>query len=157
MKAVNKIAGLSFLPALLITAIVTSTASSSLVIGTAFSQTASNQTVEEMNQTASQLNQSMPESMNQTAAQMNQSATQMSNQSGGNQTTINQTQTTGPKLTTSDVQDIRDSLEQVKKAITDGKAIDALKTINEIDDKLLVSMSQNPPPMLEKSAGNNDD
>ena len=51
----------------------------------------------------------------------------------------------------SDIQDIRKNLEDVKTAITDGKAIDALKSLNEIDDKLLVSMSKNPPSMLEKS------
>jgi len=39
----------------------------------------------------------------------------------------------------------------VKKDIADGKSIDALKAINQIDDKLLVAMSKNPPPMLEKS------
>jgi hypothetical protein len=154
MTTVKKIAGISFLPAIfLMTAIVTSAVSSSTgVVGIVFSQSASNQTVEEMNQTAADLNQTLPESMNQTAAQMNQSAAQM-----GNQTSTNQTQASGPELTTSDVQDIRASLEEVKKSITDGKAVDALKTINEIDDKLLVAMSANPPPMLEKSTDNNDD
>jgi hypothetical protein len=154
MTTVKKIAGISFLPAIfLMTAIVTSAVSSSTgVVGIVFSQSASNQTVEEMNQTAAELNQTLPESMNQTAAQMNQSAAQM-----GNQTSTNQTQASGPELTTSDVQDIRASLEEVKKSITDGKAVDALKTINEIDDKLLVAMSQNPPPMLEKSTDNDDD
>jgi hypothetical protein len=29
--------------------------------------------------------------------------------------------------------------------------------LQEIDDKLLVAMSQNPPPMLEKSTDNDDD
>jgi hypothetical protein len=154
MTTVKKIAGISFLPAIfLMTAIVTSAVSSSTgVVGIVFSQSASNQTVEEMNQTAADLNQTLPESMNQTAAQMNQSAAQT-----GNQTSTNQTQASGPELTTSDVQDIRASLEEVKKSITDGKAVDALKTINEIDDKLLVAMSANPPPMLEKSTDNNDD
>jgi hypothetical protein len=154
MTTVKKIAGISFLPAIfLMTAIVTSAVSSSTgVVGIVFSQSASNQTVEEMNQTAADLSQTLPESMNQTAAQMNQSAAQM-----GNQTSTNQTQASGPELTTSDVQDIRASLEEVKKSITDGKAVDALKTINEIDDKLLVAMSQNPPPMLEKSTDNDDD
>jgi TolA-binding protein len=161
MTTVKKIAGISFLPAIfLMTAIVTSAVSSSTgVVGIVFSQSASNQTVEEMNQTVAKLNQTLPESMNQTAAQMNQSAAQM-NQSAaqmGNQTSTNQTQASGPELTTSDVQDIRASLEEVKKSITDGKAVDALKTINEIDDKLLVAMSQNPPPMLEKSTDNDDD
>jgi len=66
---------------------------------------------------------------------------------------MNQTASNNPKLTTSDVQDIRKTLEDVKKNIADGKAIEALKAINEIDDKLLVAMSQNPPPMLEKSTG----
>jgi len=44
-------------------------------------------------------------------------------------------------------------LEDVRKSIADVKATDALKTINEIDNKLLVAMSENPPPMLEKSTG----
>jgi hypothetical protein len=154
MTTVKKITGISFLPAIfLMTAIVTSAVCSSTgVVGIVFSQSASNQTIEEMNQTAADLNQTLPESMNQTAAQMNQSAAQT-----GNQTSTNQTQASGPELTTSDVQDIRASLEEVKKSITDGKAVDALKTINEIDDKLLVAMSANPPPMLEKSTDNNDD
>ena len=68
---------------------------------------------------------------------------------------MNKTASNNPKLTTSDVQDIRKTLEDVKKNIADGKAIEALKAINEIDDKLLVAMSQNPPPMLEKSTGSN--
>jgi hypothetical protein len=43
----------------------------------AFSPCISNQTVEEMNQTAAKLNQSLPESMNQTAAELNQMATEL--------------------------------------------------------------------------------
>jgi hypothetical protein len=152
MKTVRKIAVQSFLPTiLLMTAIVTS-ALSTRGVETAFSQTTSNQTLEEINQTAAELNQTAPELMNQTAAELNQTAAQT-----GSETTTNQTQAIGPKLTISDVQNIRDSLEEVKKSIADGKAIDALKTINEIDDKLLVAMSENPPQMLEKSTGNNDD
>jgi hypothetical protein len=149
MTTVKKIAGISFLPAIfLMTAIVTS--SSTGVVGIAFSQSASNQTVEEMNQTASELNQTMPESMNQTAAQMNQSAAQT-----GNQTTTNQTSMS--KLTITDVEDIRKSLEDVRKSLADGNSVDALKTVNEIDDKLLVSLGDNPPSMLEKSTDNDDD
>ena len=71
-----------------------------------------------------------------------------------NQTT-NQSASNNPQLTTSDVQDIRKTLEDVKKNIAEGKAIEALKAINEIDDKLLVAMSENPPPMLEKSTDSN--
>ena len=52
------------------------------------------------------------------------------------------------------MQGIRKTLEDVKKNIADGKAVEALKAINEIDDKLLVAMSKNPPPMLEKSTDN---
>jgi DNA anti-recombination protein RmuC len=151
MTTVKKIAGISFLPAIfLMTAIVTSAASSTGVVGIAFSQSASNQTVEEMNQTAAELNQTLPESMNQTAAQMNQSAAQT-----GNQTTTNQTSMS--KLTITDVEDIRKSLEDVRKSLADGNAVDALKTVNEIDDKLLVSLGDNPPSMLEKSTDNDDD
>jgi type VI protein secretion system component VasK len=149
MTTVKKIGGLSFLPAIfLMTAIITS--SSTGVVGIVFSQSASNQTVEEMNQTAAELNQTLPESMNQTAAQMNQSAAQT-----GNQTTTNQTSMS--KLTITDVEDIRKSLEDVRKSLADGNAVDALKTVNEIDDKLLVSLGDNPPSMLEKSTDNDDD
>jgi hypothetical protein len=53
----------------------------------------------------------------------------------------NQTSASNPKLMTSDI----------RKNI--GKATDALKVINDMDNKLLVSMSSNPRPMLEKSTG----
>ncbi len=77
---------------------------------------------------------------------MNETATQTTNNTSSNATLANK-----PELTMSDIQDIRKNLEDVKTAITEGKAIDALKSLNEIDDKLLVSMSKNPLPMLEKS------
>ena len=77
---------------------------------------------------------------------MNETATQTTNN-----TSTNATSASKPELTISDIQDIRKNLENVKTAITEGKAIDALKSLNEIDDKLLVSISKNPPPMLEKS------
>jgi hypothetical protein len=86
---------------------------------------------------------------NQTA--VNQTATQ-----SDNNTSINQTSASKPKLTTSDVQDIRKTLEEIRKDIADGKATEALQAINDIDDKMLVSMSDNPPPMLEKSTGNDN-
>jgi hypothetical protein len=78
----------------------------------------------------------------------NQTAPQMANETATNQTSTS-------KLTASDVEDIRKSLEDVRKSIADGKSVDALKTINEIDDKLLVSMGDNPPSMLEKSTAIN--
>ena len=78
---------------------------------------------------------------------MNETATQTTNNTSSNATSASK-----PELTLSDIQDIRKNLEDVKTAITEGKAIDALKSLNEIDDKLLVSMSKNPPPMLEKSS-----
>ena len=80
---------------------------------------------------------------------MNQTATQPINNTSSNATSAGK-----PELTMSDIQDIRKNLEDVKKDITDGKAIDALKSLNAIDDKLLVSMSKNPPPMLQKSTEN---
>ena len=89
-------------------------------------------------------------------------AQNMSNQTIANQTSsaMNQTSTNQssaePKLTTSDVQDIRKSLEEIRKDIADGKATEALQAINDIDDKMLVSMSKNPPQMLDKSSGNDD-
>jgi hypothetical protein len=86
---------------------------------------------------------------NQTA--VNQTATE-----SDNNTSINQTSASKPKLTTSDVQDIRKTLEEIRKDIADGKATEALQAINDIDDKMLVSMSDNPPPMLEKSTGNDN-
>ena len=72
-----------------------------------------------------------------------------------NQTSTNQT-SAKPKLTTSDVQDIRKTLEEIRKDIADGKATEALKAINDMDNKLLVAMSDNPPPMLDKSSGNDN-
>ena len=60
------------------------------------------------------------------------------------------------RFTTSDIQDIRKTLDEVRKDIADGKATEALKAINDMDDKLLVSMSNNPPPMLEKSNDNDN-
>ena len=90
-------------------------------------------------------------------------AQNMSNQTIANQTSsaMNKTSTnqtsSEPKLTTSDVQDIRKSLEEIRKDIAEGKATEALQAINDIDDKMLVSMSKNPPQMLEKSTGNDND
>jgi len=72
-----------------------------------------------------------------------------------NQTSANQT-SAEPKITTSDVQDIRKSLEEIRKDIADGKATEALQVINDVDNKLLVAMSANPPSMLEKSTGNDN-
>ena len=93
-------------------------------------------------------------SSNQTTNQtsMNSTAPQATNQTSANQT--NQT-TKQPQLTSSDIQGIRKFVEDVKTDIANGKAVEALKTLNQIDDKLLVAMSSNPPPMLEKSTDNN--
>jgi hypothetical protein len=133
MNNIKKITSFSFVAGMfLIAALATSTASRT---GIAFAQNMSNQTA--MNQTAS--------AMNQTASQMNQTAPQAANE----------TATKQPKLTTSDIQDIRKSLEDIRKSIADGKAVDALKSINDVDQKLLVAMSANPPPMLEKSSEGN--
>jgi len=110
-----------------------------------------------MNQTAAQMNQTAAQDMsNQTAAQMNQTASQM-NQTAAEAANKTSTNSAGnPKLTTSDIQDIRKTLDEVRKDIADGKATEALKAINDMDDKLLVSMSNNPPPMLEKSSDNDN-
>jgi hypothetical protein len=133
MNKIKKITGFSFVVGMyLIAALATSSISSS---GTAFAQNMSNQTA--MNQTASS-------AMNQTAAE------------SANKTSTNQTSASNPKLTTSDVQDIRKTLEEIRKDIADGKATEALKAINDMDNKLLVAMSDNPPPMLEKSTGNDN-
>ncbi len=123
----------------LMAALLTTTVVNTGRIGTAFAQNQSmmsNQTAETMNNTAT--------AMNQTAAQM------------ATQTSVNQTSASKMKLTTSDVQDIRKTLDDVRKDIAGGKATEALKAINDIDNKLLVAMSSNPPPMLEKSTGNSN-
>jgi hypothetical protein len=126
MNNIKKITSFSFVAGMfLIAALATSTASRT---GIAFAQNMSNQTA--MNQTASAMNQTAPQVANQTATKQ-------------------------PKLTTSDIQDIRKSLEDIRKSIADGKAVDALKSINDVDQKLLVAMSANPPPMLEKSSEGN--
>ena len=128
---------------------IASLATSSLgTTRTAFAQNTSTA----MNQTAAQ------NMSNQTAAQMNQTASQMNQTAAqsANKTSTNQTSSNNPILTTSDVQDIRKSLEEIRKDIADGKATEALKVINDMDDKLLVSMSNNPPATLEKSSGNDN-
>ncbi len=78
---------------------------------------------------------------NQTA--LNQTASQ-----AANQTLSNQNATSEPKLRTSDVKDIRKSLDDIKNAMDEGKAIEALKTTNLVDDRLLVAISANPLPLL---------
>ena len=96
-------------------------------------------------------------SRTETAFAQNMSNQTVVNQTSSamNQTSTNQTESK-PKLTTSDVQDIRKSLEEIRKDIADGKATEALQAINDMDNKLLVAMSNNPPPMLEKSSGNDN-
>ena len=142
MNNIKKIASFSLVAGMfLIAALATSTV---INTRTAFAQntsTAINETATKLNKTASKLM--------QTAAQLNQTAAQSANKSSTNQTSAG-----NPKLTTSDIQDIRKTLDEVRKDIADGKATEALKAINEMDDKLLVSMSNNPPPMLEKSSDN---
>jgi hypothetical protein len=139
MNNIKKITGFSLVAGMfLIAALATSSPSNT---GTAFAQNTSTA----MNQTASQMNQTAAQDMsNQTAAQ------------SANKTSTNQT-SNKPDITTSDVEDIRKSLEQIRKDIADGKATEALKAINDMDNKLLVAMSKNPPPMLEKSTDNDND
>jgi hypothetical protein len=97
-----------------------------------------------------------------TSAHRTAFAQNMSNQTEVNQTSSAMNQTSAnqtsaePKITTSDVQDIRKSLEEIRKDIADGKATEALQAINDVDNKLLVAMSANPPSMLEKSTGNDN-
>ena len=85
----------------------------------------------------------------------NQTMTNQTARESANQTSNNQTASKQPQLTSSDIQGIRKFVEDVKADIANGKAIEALRTLNQIDDKLLVAMSANPPPMLEKSTDNN--
>jgi hypothetical protein len=136
IKSFSLVAGM-FLVAALATSTVINTR-------TAFAQntsTAINETAVQLNETASKLM--------QTAAQLNQTAAQ-----SANKTSANQTSASKPDLTKSDIQDIQKTLEDVKKSIAEGKAVEALKQINQIDDKLLDAMSKNPPPMLDRSTGN---
>jgi len=138
IKSFSLVAGM-FLIAALATSTIINTR-------TAFAQntsTAINETATKLNETASKLM--------QTAAQLNQTAAQ-----SVNKTSANQTSASKPDLTTSDIQDIQKTLEDVKKSIAEGKAIEALKQINQIDDKLLDAMSKSPPPMLDKSSGNDN-
>jgi septal ring factor EnvC (AmiA/AmiB activator) len=142
MNNIKKITGFSLIAGmLLLTALATSIVSNTRI---AFAQN----TTTEINETAAKLNETASKLM-QTAAQLNQTAAQ-----SANKTSANQTSAGNPKLTTSDIQDIQKTLEDVKKSIAEGKAIEALKQINQIDDKLLDAMSKNPPPMLQKSTGN---
>jgi uncharacterized protein YktB (UPF0637 family) len=141
MNNIKNITSLSLVAAMfLIAALATST------VRTAFAQntsTAINETAAQLNETASKLM--------QTAAQLNETAAQSVNKTSTNQTSANK-----PDLTTSDIQEIQKTLEDVKKSIAEGKAIEALKQINQIDDKLLDAMNKNPPPMLDKSSGNDN-
>ena len=128
MNNIKKITSFSVVAGMfLIAALATSTASTNSICSKYVKPNSSQSNIFKMNQTASAMNQT---STNQTSAE--------------------------PKLTTSDVQDIRKSLEEIRKDIADGKATEALKAINDMDNKLLVSMSNNPPPMLEKSTGNDN-
>jgi uncharacterized membrane protein YhiD involved in acid resistance len=151
MNNVKKITGFSLLAGMFLIAALAALSLSTTI--TAFAQntsTAMNQTASQMNQTAAQnpSNQTAAQ-MNQTAAQMNQTTAQSANKSSTNTTSAGNT-----KLTASDIQDIRKTLDDVRKDIADGKATEALKAINDMDDKLLVSTSSNPPSTLEKSSGN---
>jgi plasmid stabilization system protein ParE len=138
MTKIRNIAILGFVTGIFLVAAIATTVSSPGIVGIVFAQENQTDEAAEANQTAAEAN--------QTAAEANQTAAEAANQ----------TLASTPKLTTSDVQDIRGSLEEVKKSIADGKAVEALQTINDIDDKLLVAMSENPPPMLEQSNGNGE-
>jgi hypothetical protein len=144
MNNIKKITGLSLVAGmLLLTALATSTLNNTRIAFAKNTTTTINETAAKLNETASKLM--------QTAAQLNQTAAQ-----SANKTSANQTPTSKPDLTKSDIQNIQKTLEDVKKSITEGKAIEALKQINQIDDKLLDSMSKNPPPMLQKSTSNDN-
>jgi predicted PurR-regulated permease PerM len=127
----------------LIAALATSTVINTRIAFAQNTSTAIDETATKLNETASKLM--------QTASELNETATQ-----SANKTSTNQTSASKPDLTKSDIQDIQKTLEDVKKSIAEGKAIEALKQINQIDDKLLDAMSKNPPPMLQKSTGNDN-
>ena len=138
IKSFSLVAGM-----FLIAALATSTVINTRTTFAQNTSTAINETATKLNETATKLM--------QTAAQLNQTATE-----AANKTSANQTSASKPDLTTSDIQDIQKTLEDVKKSIAEGKAIEALKQINQIDDKLLDAMSKSPPPMLDKSSGNDN-
>jgi septal ring factor EnvC (AmiA/AmiB activator) len=144
MNNIKRIKSLSLVAGMfLIAALATSTVINTRTTFAQNTSTAINETATKLNETASKLM--------QTAAQLNQTATE-----AANKTSANQTSASKPDLTTSDIQDIQKTLEDVKKSIAEGKAIEALKQINQIDDKLLDAMSKSPPPMLDKSSGNDN-
>ena len=144
MNNIKRIKSLSLVAGMfLIAALATSTVINTRTTFAQNTSTAINETATKLNETASKLM--------QTAAQLNQTAAQ-----SVNKTSTNQTSASKPDLTTSDIQDIQKTLEDVKKSIAEGKAIEALKQINQIDDKLLDAMSKSPPPMLDKSSGNDN-
>jgi predicted PurR-regulated permease PerM len=131
IKSFSLVAGM-----FLIAALATSTVINTRTTFAQNTSTAINETASKLMQTAAQLNETAAEAANKTSA--------------------NQTSASKPDLTTSDIQDIQKTLEDVKKSIAEGKAIEALKQINQIDDKLLDAMSKSPPPMLDKSSGNDN-
>jgi len=142
MNNIKKITGFSLVAGMFLVA-----ALAAPTLRTAYAQntsTAINETATKLNETATKLM--------QTAAQLNQTAAESANKTS----TANQTSANKPDLTKSDIQDIQKTLEDVKKSIAEGKAVEALKQINQIDDKLLDAMSKNPPPMLDKSSGNSN-
>ena len=142
MNNIKKITGFSLIAGMfLIAALATSNVERAFAQNTS---TAINETATQLNQTASKLM--------QTAAQLNQTAAESANKTSS----ANQTSASKPDITKSDIQDIQKTLEDVKKSIAEGKAIEALKQINQIDDKLLDAMSKSPPPMLDKSSGNDN-
>ena len=141
MNNIKKITCFSLVAGMfLISALATS------AVKTAFAQntsTAINETAVQLNETASKLM--------QTASQLNETAAESLNKTSTNQTSAGK-----PDLTKSDIVEIQKTLEDLKKSIAEGKAIEALKQINQIDDKLLDAMSKNPPPMLDKSSGSDN-
>jgi hypothetical protein len=144
MNNVKKITAFSLVAGMfLLAALTTSIVSNSRIAFAQNKTTAINETATKLNETASKLM--------QTAAQLNQTAAQSVNKTSANQTSLSK-----PDLTKSDIQDIQKTLEDVKKSIAEGKAVEALKQINQIDDKLLDAMSKNPPPMLQKSTDNDN-
>ena len=73
-----------------------------------------------------------------------------------NQTSSANQTSAEPKLTTSDVQDIRKSLEEIRKDIADGKATEALQAINDMDNKLLVANECQPTSNVGKVYGHDN-
>ena len=124
MNNVNKITGFSLVAGMfLIGALATSSLSTTRYSICSKYVNSNEPNSAQMNQTAAQnMSNQTVDRLTKQSAQMNQTAGQ-----SANKTSTNQTSAGNPKLTTSDIQDIRKTLDEVRKDIADGKATEAFK------------------------------